>query len=389
MKSRKRVVVLGYMGACPLAGVIWQHIHYIVGLQRLGHDVYYIEDTSRFPYNPVTRMVEQDFRHAAATLASLSERYGFRDNWSFRPRYLANPAPAGLSSAKIDELYEHADAILNVCGSHELHDDLRRSEHLILVESDPGATQIRVDNGDAAFVADLARYQFRFTFGENIGTKHFPVPLHGLEWLPTRQPVVTDLWATSDFPSADAPFTTITNWTASTSIDWRGRTYLWRKSQEFLKFVDAPGATAQPFEIATDVTDADERALLRQKGWRLVPPDTLNHDVDTYATYVRASKGEFTATKEIVVALETAWFSDRSACYLAAGRPVITQETGFSRLYGEGAGLFGFRTMEDVVESVARVNADYRAHSRAARDIAREFFEAEKVLGDLLERAGV
>jgi hypothetical protein len=387
--KRKRIVVLGYMGACPLAGVVWQHIHYIVGLERLGHEVYYVEDTARYPYNPAKRTVEDDYSHAAATLASLAQRFGFRDRWAFRARYLDGQPTAGLSSARLRELYREADAILNVCGSHELNEDLLESRRLILVESDPGFQQIRVDNGDAAALAELKRYQRLFTFGESIGTERFPVPLHGLEWLPTRQPVVTSLWEPRSAPEAGAPYSTVTNWSASQSMSWRGKPYHWSKSAEFMKFVDAPVLTKQAFELASDIPDGNTRALFERHGWRLVHPDSFNYDLDAYRSYIQAAKGEFTATKEIVVVLDTAWFSDRSVCYLAAGRPVITEETGFTRLYGGERGLFGFRNMDDIVEAAKRIAADYPLHSRAARDIARETFEAGKVLASLLERAGV
>jgi hypothetical protein len=385
----KQIVVLGYMGACPLAGVIWQHLHYIVGLQRLGHEVYYVEDAARTPYNPQKHLREPDYHYAANTLKSLGERFRFRDRWAFRARHLPERPTVGLSAARIRALYREADAVLNVCAPHELHEDLLEAERLILVESDPGPAQIRVDNEPDALLKDLASYRRLFTFGEHIGTELFPIPLHGLEWLPTRQPVVTAFWDTDSPPPAGAPFTTVTNWAASASFEWRGKTYLWCKALEFRRFADAPLVTGQPFELATDIPDADTRALFQRKGWRLAHPDRLNCDLDAYRTYVQSSKGEFTASKSIVVALNTGWFSDRSACYLAAGRPVLTQQTGFTRLYGGDRGLFGFTTIDEVAEALARIEADYTTHSDAAREIAKEYFEAEKVLKRLLDRANV
>ena len=389
MKAKKRIVVLGYMGACPLAGVVWQHLHYIVGLERLGHEVYYVEDTARYPYNPITRMVEADYGHAAKTIAKFAERFGFRDRWSFRARYLDGHPTAGLPGKRLAELYREADAILNVCASHELNEDLRASDRLVLVESDPGFMQIRIDNGDAAMKEELSCYRKRFTFGESIGTARFPVPLHGLEWLPTRQPVVTSLWETAARPPAGAPFTTVTNWSASATMNWRDKPYHWSKSAEFMKFVDAPVLTQQSFALASNISDANTRALFERHSWRLVDPDVFNYDLDAYRAYVQASRGEFTASKEIYVVLDTAWFSDRSVCYLAAGRPVITEETGFTGLYGGERGLFGFRNMDDIVDATGRIAADYASHAKAALEIAKECFEAEKVLASLIDRAGI
>jgi len=385
----KKIVVLGYMGAYPIAGVIWQHVHYLVGLQRLGHEVYYIEDSARLPYNPLRHAEEADYTHAVRTLGSLAAKFGFRERWAFRARYLPERPCVGLSGEKIDALYQQADAILNVCGWHELHQDLLASERIIMVESDPGFSQIRVDQGDAKTVENLRRHRRLFTFGENIGTARFPVPLHGLEWLPTRQPVVTEFWDTRGQAPAGNAFTTITNWSASETIRWRGKAYLWSKSEEFMKFVDAPASTGAPFELVTAFPDVATQALFARHGWRTVLPDAVHLDLDRYRGYVQDSRGEFTASKQVVVAIDTGWFSDRSACYLAAGRPVITQQTGFTRLYGGERGLFAFTTMEEVVEAVQRIQADYAAHAQAAREIAREYFEAEKVLKSLLERAGL
>ena len=170
----KKIVVLGYMAACPLAGVIWQHIHYLVGLQRLGHEVYYIEDSARLPYNPVRRTSLEDYGYAARTLEGLAARFGFQERWAFRPRYLAERTSAGLPSEKIDALYAQADAILNVCAMHELHEDLLASECIIMVESDPGFLQVRIDQGDVGSLESLRRHHRLFTFGENIGTARFP-----------------------------------------------------------------------------------------------------------------------------------------------------------------------------------------------------------------------
>ncbi len=192
--ERKRIVVLGFMGSIPIAGVIWQHLHYLVGLQRLGHEVYYLEDSGRHPYDPATGDVSEDYGYAARLLRKLGDEFGFADRWSFCARYLPGEPTAGLSLAKIRELYRDADALLNVCGSQELHDDLSANDRLIYVESDPGLEQIKVDQGVEKTLAYLRQHRALFTFGENVGTPRFAVPTQGMKWLPTRQPVVTDFW---------------------------------------------------------------------------------------------------------------------------------------------------------------------------------------------------
>jgi hypothetical protein len=382
---------MGFMGSMPIAGVIWQHIHYIVGLQRLGHQVYYIEDSARIPYNPETFEVNVEFDYAAKILSRLAGEFDLKSRWGYCARYLRKSPTAGLSLKKIRQLYRDADAVLNICGTQEFNDDLLKSDRIIYVESDPGVEQIKIDNGVRSTMEYLGRHHALFTFGENVGTKGFPVPLHGFKWHATRQPIVTDLWKTSRPPKGAAVFTSIANWSTSglKDITWRNRKYLWSKSREFLRFVAAPKRARETFELATNISDRRTRKKFERNGWRLVSPLQMSVDYWLYRNYIQHSKGEFTVAKDQYVRLNTGWFSDRSACYLAAGRPVITQETGFTKNYGGDAGLLAFRSLNDVAEAAKIINADFKKHSGAARRIAREVFEAEKVLKSLLDHAAI
>ncbi len=389
--KRKRIVVMGFMGSCPIAGVVWQHIHYVIGLQRLGHAVYYIEDSARLPYNPETFEVNNEFDYAARLLNRLSREFGFQNRWAFCARYLPGNPTAGLPLRRIRQLYRDADAILNICGAQEFNDDLLVSDRILYIESDPGVEQIKIDKGVRATIDYLRRHRALFTFGENVGTTGFPVPTHGFKWLPTRQPVVTDLWKTQRAPPRAAVFTSVANWSTSglKDITWRGDKYLWSKSREFLRFISAPKKSGETFELATNIEDEKTRAKFLRSGWRLHSPLQLSVDYWLYHDYIRRSKGEFTVAKDQYIRLNTGWFSDRSACYLAAGRPVIIQETGFTKIYGGKAGLLSFRSLSEIVDAVKIINADYAKHSRAARALAREFFEAENVLKSILDRAGI
>jgi len=389
--KRKRILVMGFMGSCPIAGVVWQHVHYIVGLQRRGHDVYYIEDSARLPYNPETFEVNNEFDYAAQLLERLAHEFEFKNRWAFCARYLRGQPTAGLSLNRVRQLYREADAILNICGAQEFNDDLLASDRIIYVESDPGVEQIRIDKGVRSTIDYLRRHRALFSFGENVGTESFPVPTHNMKWLPTRQPVVTDLWKTNRAPPRAAVFTSVANWSTSglKDITWRGEKYLWSKSREFLRFLAAPKKAGETFELATNIPDAKTRAKFLRNGWRFHSPLQLSVDYWLYRDYVRRSRGEFTVAKDQYVRLNTGWFSDRSACYLAAGRPVIIQQSGFTQHYGNDGGLFAFSSIKEIVEAVKAINADYAKHSRAAREVAREIFEAEKVLASLLDRAGV
>jgi hypothetical protein len=382
---------MGFTAGCPIAGVIWQHVHYIVGLQRLGHEVYYIEDSARIPYNPVTFDSSEDYSYAVEILHKLADQFGFQGRWAYCARFLPGHDCVGMTKAQIVQLYKEADAILNVCGSQEFNEDLLQSDRILYVESDPGVEQIKVDKGIETTIDYLNHHRALFTFGENVGAADFPVSSHGMKWLPTRQPIVTDLWKSSTPPPAGAVFTSVANWNTSgrKDIEWRGDKYLWSKSLEFLKFIQAPKASGEEFELATDIPQKETIGLFHENRWRLTSPHAMSVDYNLYRDYLQASKGEFTAAKDQYVRLNTGWFSDRTACYLAAGRPAITQQTGFTKFYGGDKGLIAFETLEQIVEGVKAINADYAAHSKAAFEVAAEYFEATKVLASLLDRAGV
>src|ERR1051325_658627 len=271
---------MGFMGGMPIAGVIWQHVHYIVGLQRLGHEVYYIEDYARIPYNAETFDTSNDYTYAANLLARLANEFDFNDRWAFCARYLPELPTAGFPLKRIRQLYKSADAVLNICGTQEFNDDLLASDRILYVESDPGVEQIKIDKNVKSTKQYLGRHHALFTFGENIGTKSFPVPTHGLKWLPTRQPVVTDLWRTRRSPSRAALFTSVANWSTSglKDITWRGKKYLWSKSREFLRFISAPKKARETFELATNIEDAKTRRRFEQNRWRLTSPLQMSVD---------------------------------------------------------------------------------------------------------------
>lgn len=216
VKSKKRIIVMGFMASCPIAGVVWQHLHYLIGAHRLGHEVYYIEDSARIPYNPATFEVSEDYSYAAATLARLFEKHHLgAENWAFCARYLPGHPTAGMSFEKIKELYRTADAIFNVCGSQEFNDELLASERLLYIESDPAVEQIKLAKGTESTRAYLARHHALFSFGENLNQPDCGVPHTDFQWHPTRQPVVTGLWKMPEqfaFDSARAVYTTIANW---------------------------------------------------------------------------------------------------------------------------------------------------------------------------------
>lgn len=385
---RGRVIVFGILFWYPLAGVTYQFLHYLIGLRRLGYDPYYIEDSGRWVYDPALNDLTPDASGNIAAVVPVLDAHGFGDRWAFRGNY-PDGRCYGLSESRILELYREADAFLNVTGAQEIREEHLACRRRIYVESDPFASQVKAASGDPKTLAALAAHDTLFTFGENIGADDCTVPVGPFTWLPTRQPVALDLWPVAA-PRADAPYSTITTWrNVGKDVTWRGDRYYWTKDREFEKFLDLPRRRpGVGFELAAGV-EADVRERLLAHGWRQRDSVAISRDVERYRDYIRHARGEFTVARDQYVRPRTGWFSDRSACYLAAGRPVITQETGFSKFLPSGRGLFGFTTLEDVLAAVDAIESDYEGHCRAAREIAAECFAAEKVVGSLMRRAGL
>jgi hypothetical protein len=293
-----------------------------------------------------------------------------------------------MSDAQVQELYRHADAFLNVTGAQEMRDEHLQCRRRIYVESDPFGSQVRVATGDTATIAALDAHDTHFTFGENLGNPDCGVPVERFRWQPTRQPVVMDLWRHAQ-PADGAPYTTITTWhNEGKDVTYQDEVFYWTKDREFEHVIDLPRRRSAPFELAAGV-DADGQAKLREYGWRLRRSVDLSASLPGYRGYIQRSRGEFTVARDQYVRPRTGWFSDRSACYLAAGRPVITQDTGFGKFIPTGRGLFAFTTMDDILAAVDAIESDYDRHARAASEIADAYFGAETVVASLMSRAGL
>jgi len=386
--SKGKIIVFGIIFWYPLAGVTYQFLHYLMGLRRLGYDPYYVEDSGRWIYDPLSFEFSPDASGNIAAVAPILETHGFGNRWAFRGNYPGGRC-YGMTEEQLLQLYRQADAFLNVTASQELREEHMACPRRIYVESDPFAVQIKVAQGDEPTIKALKAHDTLFTFGENLGAPDCDIPVEHFRWLPTRQPVAMELWENPFPPARGTAFSTITTWhNKGKDLEWRGETWYWTKDREFKKFLDLPRRRDVKFELAVEV-DEDVHRLLTANGWNIVHSLPISRDINQYRRYIQNSRGEFTVAKDQVVRPLTGWFSDRSCSYLAAGRPVITQETGFSKYLPTGKGLFGFRTMEDILSAVDIIESDYEGSCKAAREIARECFAAEKVLGSLMERAGL
>ena len=385
--TKGRIIVFGLAFWYPLAGVTYQFLHYLLGLRRLGYDVYYIEDSGRWVYDPRVNDLSPDAGGNVDVVARVLEAHGLGGHWAFRGNY-PDGRCYGMEEEAVLRLYKEADAMLNVTGAQEIRDEHLDCPTRVYVESDPFASQARVAQGDEAMIAALDAHDTHFSFGENIGLDGCGVPVSRYDWLPTRQPVVMGLWDTEP-PPPDAAYTTITTWhNEGKGVVYQGETYHWTKDREFEHFIDLPQRRQQRFELAVNGDD-DARRRLTANGWDQIDSVHISGNMDRYRSYIARSQAEFTVARDQYVRPRTGWFSDRSACYLAAGRPVVTQETGFSRVLPTGDGLFSFSTIDDVLTAVDTIESDYPRHCRSAREIAAEYFSADRVLTSLMERAGL
>ena len=384
-----RIVVSGYLVRYPLGGYAWQAAHYLLGARALGHDVWFYEDTSLYAqaYDPTTNEFGPSYAFGIRAAASFLTRLGLGDRWAFVDVERGEAhGPAGSNAAT---LLRDADLVLNVAGINRITRAQRSGRPTAYLDIDPAFTQIRAADGDPVLRETLDEHTTFFTYGENIGTPRCPVPDAGRRWHPTRSPVAIAHWAGT--PPTTRRYTTVGRWNETTrDLTFHGETFRWRKRTEWLRCLDLPARTGADFEIAMDVENTPgDPERLRAHGWRLADPRAVSGDPWRYRDYLRASRGEFTVAKELNVRLRTGWFSDRAACYLAAGRPVVEQDTAFGDVLPLGPGLHAFRDVAEAAAAIAAIEADYEAASRHASAVAAEYFEASRVVGALLSVAGL
>jgi len=384
--DRGTVVVWGLLASYPFGGMTWQVLHHLAPLRRLGFDVWYVEDRDVQVFDPVTYEPTYDVRPNVEFLIRQLDRIGLGDRWLFRVP--ETDEVHGGERGDLERLYARTDLALNVTGAQEWRPEHDAITCRIYVETDPVANQVAVAAGDAGPIGELAHYHHIFTYGANLGAPDCPLPLERFHWRPTRPPVVCDWWDDAGSPTIEA-LTTVTNWRQNgEEVEWDGERWTWRKDVAFAPYLDLPGRAPLSVELAIGALGDGDWETLEQRGWRLRASASLA-EPDSYRSYVRSSLGEFTAAKEQYVRPRSGWFSDRSVCYLAAGRPVITEDTGFGRTLPVGEGLLTFSDAQEALDAIAAVAADYDRHAAAAREIAREYFDAERLMADMLQAAGL
>lgn len=386
--SKLRIVVLGMMGRCPFGGQTWLYLNWLRGFSRLGHDVWYVEDDAVWPYDPILNSVTDNCTYAVRHIDKAMTRIGLPNRWAYR---LANCDEAcwGMAEHELVQLYESCDLLLNIVGATDLREAQLRAKKRIYVQTDPVTAELRLAGGDPHTRQAFANHHMIFTYGENYGAEDCGVPLNGTTYKKTRQPVDLDLWPRA-YDSSARHFTTIGNFRQEGSdVEYKGEVYRWSKHHEWLRFIDLPQKTRQTFELAMMPGDEADRTLLRDNGWQLVDPLEMSLDVfKSYPAFFRASRAEFTVAKDQNVRLRSGWFSERDACYLASGKPVVTQDTAFGSVIPTGEGLFAFNTMGQVLDAIDSINSNYDRHCRAARALAEAYFSAPKVASSFLKEVG-
>jgi hypothetical protein len=389
MRDELTIIVTGYAAMYPVGGATWDYLQYVLGFRRLGHRVYYLEDTGRWTWDCLQNTFSDNAASNAAYLAKWIAALdpALTRNWCLRDvhgRYY------GMSQAQIAEVCREADVFINYSGGCVMRDEYMACKTKVYLDSDPLYGQAGVVsylNGtaddDTRWAIDCMRQHDKFfTFGENVGAADCTVPSALFSWQPTRQPIVRDFWATHRARARDV-FTTVMSWQPSDGAAVIEGVSYGGKHAEFGTFMRMPQKTPQVLELAIG-GGSPPLKLLRQNGWQVVDAYSVSSDPWKYRDYICGSKAEFSVAKQAYVSTRSGWFSGRSACYLAAGKPVVVQDTGFSEHIPTGKGVLAFSTEEEALEAIARVNREYQLHVAAAPLIAHEFFDSARVLEGFL-----
>jgi hypothetical protein len=383
-----RIVVTGLLGQFAFGGVSWDYIQYLLGFRALGHEVWYLEDSGAWPYDPVRQTHVADCVFNVNYLGSLMEEFGFGDRWIYRNG--ADQKFHGAGEAAARDLIKHGDLLVNVSSAGYLNDYEFGVKHRMFIDGDPMFCQVGLlDPKNADYTARVRAHDSHFTFGLCVGERDCLAPETGIAWKKTVQPIALDYWPFQEAEPVDR-FSTVMNWASYLPVEWEGKRY-GQKDLEFERFKTLPRLTSQRLEMAMGQGIGSKRPTqeLRDLGWTIVEAGEVLPDHRSYHEFLRGSKAEWSVAKHGYVAGRTGWFSCRTACYLALGRPAVVQETGWSEHLPSGEGVIAFSTLEEAVTAIDDINDHYAEHQAAARALAVQYFEAKKVCADLLEQAKI
>ncbi len=389
--GKLRIIVGGLVGQFPLGGVAWDYFHYVLGLAELGHDVYYYEDTWVWPHDPIKGHPTDDPSYTVKFIGDFFARYGpdLKDRWCY---VLLHDKHFGMSREDFEKVAATADVFLNVSGACFFPDRLSSKCVRVFMDTDPGYNQIVMHEKPAwsehvdRWVKQVLEHDRHLTYAENIYGADCLVPRMGIDWQPTRCVVTLPQWKSlrDAPPPSDAPLTTVMSWSYFRGpLTFNGVTYD-AKASEYAKFHDLPRRVQVPLTLAVGGWHQPAEQI-REDGWKLVDARALTTTAEDYVRFIGDSAGEWSIAKNVYVAMNTGWFSCRTACYLAAARPAVVQETGWSKFVPSGDGVIAFSTMEECIDALNRIASDPVRHQHAAYEIARQFLAPDRVLPPMLE----
>jgi len=389
--QKLRIIVGGLVGQYPLGGVAWDYFHYLLGLHELGHDVYYYEDTWVWPFDPVLGHPTDDPTYTERFVADFFARYApaLSERWQY---VLLHDKRLGMTAEAFKAVAQSADVFLNVSGACFIPDDLSPRCVKVFLDTDPGYNQLMLAHkfGWSEFVEPwcelVARHDRHLTYAENIRAPDCLIPRLQFDWRPTRCVVTLPQWSSvRDAPiPGDAPWSTVLSWSYFRGAVIHDGVEYFTKIPEFEKFQDLPWHVSTPLLLVMGGATAPTSILWRH-GWLTLDAHDVTLTPQSYQRLVARSAGEWSVAKNIYVAMRSGWFSCRTACYLAAGRPAVVQETGWSKFIPSGRGLFTFSTIEEAAAGLNAVSADPAAHRAAAHEIAREYLAPDRVLPPMID----
>jgi hypothetical protein len=374
---KKVIVTSGWGAGYPEGGGMqWLNLHYLAGLQALGVEGFWLD-----MLGPQKLDAKQSTQETIKRFRLQCERFGLAEHWAV---LYDNQQVFGMTERQLEALCGDCALLINLSGALQNDELLRRIQRRAYFDLDPGFMQIWAHDWDMGF----SRHNLFFTVGLNVGQPDFAIPLKGIDWQTFMPPVALEYWPVQTDTTAPN-FTTIGQWRGQSAV-WQGESY-WPKREEFLQVIELPRKTAQSIELALLIheSETEDLAALHSNGWQIVDPHEAAAGTDGFRSYIQKSRGEFSVAKHGYVKTKSGWFSDRTVCYLASGRPVLVQETGIGKHLPVGCGLLTFSTMDEALRGIQLINADYPAHCAAARKLAEERFAAPKVLHSILERARV
>jgi hypothetical protein len=388
-QSALRIIVTGLVGAYPIGGVAWDYFQYPIGLARLGHEVVYYENTWMWPYHPIENTPVETASYSVDYIARFFRNYApeLAQRWHYR--HLASES-YGLTETEFESFARTADLCLNVSSASTLPAKLGIRCLRVFLDTDPGYNQIVLSerpqwssNVDR-WAEEFRNYDRYLTYAENIGEADCPVPTLGVDWITTRMPIILDLWRDPSTPADSAPWSTIMTWNGFPGPLIYNDCEYGSKDVEFARIASLPGQIKNPLKIALGGAGAPAQSLVEQ-GWIVVDGPNATLTPERYREFIKHSRGEISSAKNVYVAMRTGWFSCRTGCYLASGRPAVVQDTGFSKYIPVGQGVIAFNTLEEAKAALETAEENYTLHAAAAREIAAEYFRSDNVLARMLD----